>query len=289
MAMLASISVPAFSWGLESFVLLGLVGLLTIAVSIFLLSRKSFDGQLPPGPTAWPIIGNLHQLGQQNLHHVLWEMSKKYGPVMRLWLGSHLLVVVSSAQAAAEFVKVQDKVWASRPPSLAGEIFSYNYRDIVWAPYGNHWRHVRKICSLELFSPKRLETFRAPRTEQLSLMIKTMFQDGEKGEVVNLGVKLGHLSGNNITRILLNKRYCISEFRTSMESIIWHEIFWSFLQLRSSNQTHHLFIWLCENMISVVRASPAVLSMWPCKNYLSHPSLVIYFFQIPPLKLNLAL
>jgi hypothetical protein len=147
-------------------------------------------------------------------------MSKKYGPVMRLWLGSHLLVVVSSAQAAAEFVKVQDKVWASRPPSLAGEIFSYNYRDIVWAPYGNHWRHVRKICSLELFSPKRLETFRAPRTEQLSLMIKTMFQDGEKGEVVNLGVKLGHLSGNNITRILLNKRYCISEFRTSMESII---------------------------------------------------------------------
>jgi hypothetical protein len=220
MATLASISVPAFSWSLEGFVLLGLVGLLTIAVSIFLSSRKSFDSQLPPGPTAWPIIGNLHQLGQQNLHHVLWEMSKKYGPVMRLWLGSHLLVVVSSAQAATEFVKVQDKVWASRPPSIAGEIFSYNYRDVVWAPYGNHWRHVRKIFSLELFSPKRLETFRAPRTEQLSLMIKTMFQDGEKGEVVSLGVKLGHLSSNNITRILLNKRYYISEFQTSMESII---------------------------------------------------------------------
>jgi hypothetical protein len=134
-------------WGLEGFVLLGLVGLLTI----FLLSRKSFDSQLPPGTTAWPIIGNLHQIGQQNQHHVLWEMSKKYGPVMRLWLGSHLLVVVSSAQAAAEFMKVQDKAWASRPPSIAMEIFSYNYRDIVWAPYGNHWRHVRKI-SLELLS-----------------------------------------------------------------------------------------------------------------------------------------
>jgi len=151
-------------------------------------------------------------------------MSKKYGPVMRLWLGSHLLVVVSSAQAAAEFVKVQDKVWASRPPSLAGEIFSYNYRDIVWAPYGNHWRHVRKICSLELFSPKRLETFRAPRTEQLSLMIKTMFQDGEKGEVVNLGVKLGHLSGNNITRILLNKRFFEADTAGEKDSHIFKEL-----------------------------------------------------------------
>ncbi len=209
MAMLASISVPAFSWSSEGFVLLGLVGLLTVAASIFLLSRKSFDSQLPPGPTAWPIIGNLHQLGPKNPHHILWEMSKKYGPVMRLWLGSHPLVVVSSAQAAGEFVKVQDKIWGGRPPSIAGEIFSYNYRNIVWAPYGNYWRHVRKICSMELFTPKRLETFRAPRAEELSQMIKTMFQAGEKGEAVNLEVKLGHLSSNNITRMLLNKRYCI--------------------------------------------------------------------------------
>ncbi len=209
MATLASIPVPTFSWSLEGFVLLGLVGLLTIAASIFVFSRKSFDSQLPPGPTAWPIIGNLHQLGPKNPHHILWEMSKTYGPVMRLWLGSHPLVVVSSAQAAAEFLKVQDKAWGGRPPSIAGEIFSYNYRNIVWAPYGNYWRHVRKICSLELLTPKRLETFRAPRAEELSQMIKTMFQDGEKGEAVNLQVKLGHLSSNNITRMLLNKRYCI--------------------------------------------------------------------------------
>jgi cytochrome P450 len=207
MATLASIPVATFSWSLEGFVLLGLVGLLTIAASIFLFSRKSFDSQLPPGPTAWPIIGNLHQLGPKNPHHILWEMSKKYGPVMRLWLGSHPLVVVSSAQAAAEFVKVQDKAWGGRPPSIAGEIFSYNYRNVVWAPYGNYWRHVRKICSLELLTPKRLETFRAPRAEELSQMIKTMFQDGEKGEAVNLQVKLGHLSSNNITRMLLNKRF----------------------------------------------------------------------------------
>jgi hypothetical protein len=39
-------------------------------------------------------------------------------------------------------------------------------------------------------------------------MIKTMFQDGEKGEAVNLEVKLGHLASNSITRMLLNERYC---------------------------------------------------------------------------------
>ncbi|CAK9205347.1 unnamed protein product [Sphagnum jensenii] len=177
------------------------------SASIFFLSRKSFDSQLPPGPTGWPIIGNLHQLAAKNPHLILWEMSKKYGPVMRLWLGSHPLVVVSSAQAAGEFVKVQDKIWAGRPPSIAGEVMSYNYRNIVWAAYDNYWRHVRRICSMELFTPKRLETFRAPRTEELSQMIKKIFQDGEKGEAVDLEVKLGHLASNSITRMLLNERF----------------------------------------------------------------------------------
>jgi hypothetical protein len=37
-----------------------------------------------------------------------------------------------------------------------------------------------------------------------------------------------------------------------------------------------------------IRASPKVLSMQRCKKF-SHPSLIIYFFQTPPIKLKLGL
>ncbi len=33
-------------------------------------------------------------------------------------------------------------------------------------------------------------------------------------------------------------------------------------------------------IVNLVRASPAVLNMWSCKNIFSHPSLVIYFFLL---------
>jgi hypothetical protein len=45
-------------------------------------------------------------------------------------------------------------------------------------------------------------------------------------------------------------------------------------------------MYLPSECIYFLRASPAVLSMWPCE-YFSHPSLVMYSFATPPIKLKL--
>ncbi|CAK9194062.1 unnamed protein product [Sphagnum troendelagicum] len=46
------------------------------------------------------------------------------------------------AEAAHEFLKVQDKVWSSRPPSIATRLISYNYKgiciDTLWASLASH-------------------------------------------------------------------------------------------------------------------------------------------------------
>jgi cytochrome P450 len=133
-------------------------------------------------------------------------MAKKYGPIMYLRMGSFPLVVVSSAEAAHEFLKVQDKVWSSRPPSIATRLISYNYKGIVSTPYGPHWRHMRKICRLELFSIKRIESFRESRTKEFSRMVRSIMADSDQGKVVELDVKLGHLAANLITHMLLGER-----------------------------------------------------------------------------------
>ncbi|CAK9237989.1 unnamed protein product [Sphagnum jensenii] len=61
-------------------------------------------------------------------------------------------------------MKVQDKAWASRPPSIAMEIFSYNYRDIVWAPYVFKARVNKAKGNLDCF----LQTF--PEIKKFKLM-----------------------------------------------------------------------------------------------------------------------
>ncbi len=174
-------------WSWESLLLLGLVSIVTVLLFVKVLfggagglqGRKAMKLRLPPGPRPLPIIGNMHQFGD-NPPISLWNLAKKYGPIMHLKLGSQRVVVVSSADAAREFVKVQDKVWAGRPLPPGADIFKENIENIVWAPYGNYWRHLRKICTIELFTSKRLESFRPLRTQEFSQMVRAIWDDSQQ-------------------------------------------------------------------------------------------------------------
>jgi hypothetical protein len=73
---------------------------------------------------------------------------------MLLQLGGIPSVILS--EAAREALKVHDLASCSRPPSASFKRLSYNYKDMGFAPYGDYWRDIRKICVLELFSLKRV-------------------------------------------------------------------------------------------------------------------------------------
>lgn len=114
--------------------------------------------RLPPGPRGWPVFGSLLAVG--NLPHQTFNSwAKRYGPVMYLRLGYVRLLVVSSADMAREIFKTNDQIWASRPQHIIPTYMSYDAVDMGFSPYGSHWRNVRKVCALELFSPLRLAQF----------------------------------------------------------------------------------------------------------------------------------
>ncbi|GLJ22354.1 hypothetical protein SUGI_0420850 [Cryptomeria japonica] len=153
----------------------------------FSVKRKNRLGfRLPPGPFTWPIIGNLNQL-KRLPHRDLHELGRKYGPIMMLKLGSVPTVVVSSSAMAKEFLKTHDNVFASRPQSAAGKHLAYNYKDMVLAPYGPYWRHMRKLCVVELLNAKRIESFSCVREEEMLLTVRSVWEMSGQGEkLVNL-------------------------------------------------------------------------------------------------------
>jgi len=196
---------PGGPWGnaSESWWAVAMVVTTLAALAAFVMNLRSERAKLPPGPTPLPLIGNLHQLSKF-AHQTLWHMAQKFGPIMYLRMGANPIVIASTADAAQEFLKVQDKSWPSRLQTyMSWEVFSNNFRDIAFAPYGPHWRYMRKICMLELFSQKRMESFRTARDEEL---VKSIYEDSVEGKNVPLRTKLAHLVTNNITRMLLGKR-----------------------------------------------------------------------------------
>ncbi|KAL2497184.1 Cytochrome [Abeliophyllum distichum] len=165
---------------------------------------------LPPSPPRFPVIGNLHQLGLHP-HRSLQSLSKQYGPLLLLNLGSVPTLVVSSADAAREVMKDHDLIFSNRPKSsMAGKVF-YGPKDIAFSPYGELWRQVRSICVLQLLSNKRVQSFRRVREEETTLMVEKIRQLGSSSSSINLSNVLLSLSNDIVCRVALGRKYGIGE------------------------------------------------------------------------------
>ncbi|XP_038686640.1 premnaspirodiene oxygenase-like [Tripterygium wilfordii] len=155
--------------------------LLADLVFLFVLLRicsksenKKSNSVAPPSPWKLPLIGNMHQMICSLPHRRLRDLANKYGPLMHLQLGEVSTIVISSPEFAKEVMKTHDIIFASRPYVLAAEILLYNLSDIGFAPYGEYWRQMRKICTMELFSGKRVQAMRWIREEEVSELVKSI-------------------------------------------------------------------------------------------------------------------
>nr|WGU11329.1 p-coumarate 3-hydroxylase [Crinum x powellii] len=190
---------------------------ISIAIFILLLSYllfKRLTTKLPPGPKPWPVVGNLYDIKPVRFRCFA-EWAQTYGPIMSVWFGTTLNVVVSSSELAKEVLKEKDQVLADRPRNRAAARFSREGKDLIWADYGPHYVKVRKVCNLELFSPKRLEGLRPIREDEVTAMVESVFKEcARQDKIGKCLVVRNHLSGvafNNITRLAFGKRFVNSE------------------------------------------------------------------------------
>ncbi|WCJ35807.1 Cytochrome P450 CYP736A12 [Euphorbia peplus] len=160
---------------------------------------------LPPGPRPLPIIGSLHLLGTLP-HQSLYHLAKQHGSIMFLKLGFVETVVVSSAQAAELFLKSNDLVFANRPRMIVSDYLSYGSKGMIFDDYGPYWRDVKKVCSLQLLSSTKIESFAGLRKEEVELMVHNLRKACETGEKVNVGARVGDLSENLICRMIFGQR-----------------------------------------------------------------------------------
>ncbi|MQL96407.1 hypothetical protein Taro_029085 [Colocasia esculenta] len=180
---------------------------LLLFVVITTCARGDPKKKQPPSPRKLPIIGNLHQLGSLP-HRSLRSLSQKHGPLMLLRLGQVPTLVVSSAEAAREAMTTRDLVFATRPPSKAVDVLSYGSKNVTFAPYGEHWRQAKKAAIVHLLGPKKVQSFRGVRAQEVAAMVEGIAwaaASSPTGVVVDLREAFHKFAHALISRVVLGR------------------------------------------------------------------------------------
>lgn len=151
-------------------------------------------------------------------HRSIHALSKRYGPLMQLRFGSVPVVVGSSPEMARLFLKTHDAMFADRPRTAAGRYTTYNSSDILWSPYGAHWRQLRKIGTAELLGPARVDSYGHVRREEVRALLRGLHRSAVAGRAVPLRERLFTSNFGVITRMMLSDKYVEVEGERSLPS-----------------------------------------------------------------------
>lgn len=128
--------------------------LLLIAVvltAILLLARtrhKATRGQSPPGPFAWPLVGNVLQMGRLP-HLTFMRMACRYGAIFQLSLGRQRVVVLNGEAAIRRALVGLGTRFAGRPDFPSFGLVSGG-RSIAFGGCTPQWRARRRLAHAAL-------------------------------------------------------------------------------------------------------------------------------------------
>ncbi|KAK1289780.1 putative (S)-N-methylcoclaurine 3'-hydroxylase isozyme 2 [Acorus calamus] len=153
-------------------------------ITLYLLRPTKRPRNLPPGPFAWPVIGTILSKMKKQPHAELARLARIHGPLMLLYHGLEPVIVASTATAASEVLKSQDRALSARFAPNSVRLPGYIEHSMVWADCTDYWKSVRKIWRVELFSNRMLDLQARVREAKAHELVR--FLRAREGQEVTL-------------------------------------------------------------------------------------------------------
>ncbi|KAL0453013.1 UNVERIFIED_CONTAM: cytochrome [Sesamum latifolium] len=186
------------------FLIIGLIS------AILLRAFVKSSPRLPPSPLALPIIGHLHLIGPI-AHQSFAKLSSRYGPLI------HLYLVVSNNT-------------------------TYGSKDFTFAPYGDYWRFVKKLCMSQLLGGQTLDLLPV-RRDEIKYLIDFLLVKANAGESVDMGREFMRMANNLISTMVMSRRCSEDEKEAGEVRRLVEDITELTGKFNLSD-----YIWFCKNL-----------------------------------------
>ncbi|XP_015283838.1 PREDICTED: cytochrome P450 2K4-like [Gekko japonicus] len=158
----------------------------------------------PPGPRPMPLIGNLHLLDPKRPYRTMAQLSKQYGPVFSLQVGSQKMVLLTGYETVKEALVNQAEAFAERPFFQVLEEIVKGHGILL--AHGENWRVMRRftIATLRDYGVGK-KTIEDRIIEECGFLIKR-FESYEGKPFENTAI-MNAAVANIIVSILFGKRF----------------------------------------------------------------------------------
>nr|L7T720.2 RecName: Full=Pluviatolide synthase; AltName: Full=Cytochrome P450 family 719 subfamily A polypeptide 23 [Podophyllum peltatum]ANY58172.1 CYP719A24 [synthetic construct] len=204
---------------------LGLSSTLIIALAItviFLLKAKSSSAiKWPPGPKTLPIIGNLHQLGGDELHIVLAKLARVHGAIMTIWMAKKPVIVVSDVNSVWEVLVSKSSDYAARDAAEISKIVSASSHSINTSDSGPYWQTLRRGLTHGPLGPLNISAQIPIQQRDMQRVIREMQQDAAaNGGVIKPLDHLKRSSTRLVSRLIFGDTFDNDPYNDSMHEVV---------------------------------------------------------------------
>ncbi|XP_040925214.1 cytochrome P450 1B1-like [Betta splendens] len=177
-----------------------------------------------PGPFAWPLVGNVMQLGHMP-HITLARLAKKYGSVYQIRLGRSDIVVLNGERAIRQALIERGADFAGRPDFASFQQISGG-RSLTFTSYSQQWKAHKKLAqsTLRAFSSANTRTQRAFEqhvTGEAVELVQVFLRRGADGRCFNPAHDFTVSAANIMCALCFGARYGHddAEFRALLKRI----------------------------------------------------------------------
>ncbi|OXB56138.1 hypothetical protein ASZ78_011722 [Callipepla squamata] len=201
-------------------VLSPLSALLLVAIllaTILLLARtrhKAVRSQSPPGPFAWPLVGNVLQLGRLP-HLTFMRMACHYGPIFQLQLGRRRVLVLNGEAAIRRALVGLGKRFAGRPDFPSFRMVSGGC-SIAFGGCSPQWQAQRRLAHAALRARSTLAEVERHIVAEAGELVRLFLRHSQGGAYFHPCPLLVVANANVLCALCFGRRYdhANSEFTT---------------------------------------------------------------------------